>query len=94
MKFTFKTDRERYRPNYYIIKLKRRECGQIFSHKYSGPWEISFMIYKDETNDDHNSNCKWMWKIIKSLSTVEECKVWINENIEMIMKMKIRYADE
>lgn len=48
MKFTFKKNSEKYRPDYYHIKFKKKWCGS-FDTSYSGRIDkIRFIIDKIE----------------------------------------------
>lgn len=96
MKFTFKMNYERYRPKYYHIKFKKKWCGS-FDTTFSGQIDkIRFMIDKDEKFNDSNPNCSWMWiSFDVDFKSVDECKEWLNNNIEMLFKKyKIHCLEE
>jgi len=88
MKFTFKKYRERYRPEYFDVKLKGKCCGAIDKSKVTDFYRIGLTIEKDEEHDNGNPNCSWMWVFFKTpnCTTAEDCKQWLNDNIELILK--------
>ena len=94
IRFTFKTDKPTgsyasFFDPHHNIKLNGNKIGSI-GHKK--PHKIRLMIMKDETHNDGNPNCSWMWTTLKKESeTLQGAKDWLNENAELIMaKYKIR----
>lgn len=86
-KFTFKTERATGRygsffPVQHYIKLKRNVVGRIDDKK---PHKISLMVIKDDIMEDGNPNCDWVWKKVnREFNSVEEAKIWLNDNFERI----------
>lgn len=91
IKFTFKKiinsgHFRAFQKEFYYIKLNGAAVGNIFQgNNYF--FYILFHIVKNEKNNDRNPNCDWMNIILKrSFSTVNDAKIFINNNAELICK--------
>jgi len=89
MKFTFKKTNPTgsyasFFDPHYDIKLKKHIVGMIDPKK---PHKIRLMVIKDDINEDGNPNCSWKWiKLKKDFNSIDEVKIFLNENIELILK--------
>ena len=94
IKFTFKTTRPTgsyawlHKP-YHNILLNKIFVGAI---EHDKPHLIRLMVMKADIMEDGNINCKWKWITLKNeFESLDEAKVFLNENIEIITtKYKIR----
>jgi hypothetical protein len=97
-KFTFKTIKptgkwRSFDNDYHVIKLDKKECGQIVDNK---PFSIRFTVIKDDINEDGNTNCEWKWiQFSKKSETLKEAQEFLSTNIEAIIKKyNIRLRDK
>ena len=91
--FTFKTEKSTgrwrsFNKDTHYIKLNKIVVGHI---EADAPFKISFMVLKDDINEDRNPNCEFKWiKLKKESSSLEEAKEFINKNSDLIQsKFKI-----
>jgi hypothetical protein len=96
-KFTFKTNKStgRYRSFYsdtHDIKLNKKLVGHI-NDKF--PFTIRLVVIKSDINEDKNPNCQWKWITLVHISnSLQEAKIWLNENAELIQKKYNLYLME
>jgi len=87
-RFTFKTEKTtgRYKsffPDTHYIKYKGHQVGGIMDAK---PYQIRLMVIKEDIMEDGNTNCKWKNIFLaKKSESLDEAKLWLNENIEKIL---------
>jgi len=88
-KFTFKTKKptgkwRAFSSPFHYIKYKGKQCGRI---EHDFPHKIRLTVIKDDINEDGNPNCSWKWVRIKiEFDSVQEAKIFLNENIEQIFE--------
>ena len=89
MKFTFKTEKptgsyRSFYPEHHYVKLKKKTVGMI-GDKH--PHYIRLKVIKANIMEDGNSNCDWKWiTLANQFRTIQEEKIFLNENIKLIMK--------
>lgn len=85
--FTFKTEKptgkwKSFQDPQHYIKLKKIEVGMI-EPRY--PYRISFMVIKDDINEDNNHNCTWKWVYLKAkFESLESAKEYLKTHFEII----------
>ena len=98
-KFTFKTEEPtgRYRSFYsanHYIKLNKKIVGQIVEKALGKEWKVKLRIYKDSIHDDNNPNCEWIWiTLVKSFSSLQDAKQFLNDNFDAIIEKYKLYSD-
>ena len=91
-KFTFKTDKPtgKYRAfsnSITYIKLSGKNVGNIGEDINASTFYVRLMVIKKDLMEDGNKNCPWKWIQLKQrCNSIDEMKVWLNENIELIKK--------
>lgn len=87
-KFTFKIHKPtgRYRSFYSIrvdIKLDGKRVGSFNDNDF----RIRLQVIKEDIMEDGNPNCVWKNILLKfKANSIKETKVFLNENIEYILK--------
>lgn len=85
--FTFKTEKptgkwKSFQDPQHYIKLKKIEVGMI---EPNPPYKISFMVIKDDINEDKNPNCTWKWVYLKAkFDNLQSAKNFLIENFNAI----------
>lgn len=95
-KFTFKTEKptgkwRSFGKDRYIIKLDGKQVGNITN----SPAHIIYLaVIKADINEDGNPNCIFKNIRLKETHlTVEDAKVWLNTNIEDVLKLNLYKLD-
>jgi hypothetical protein len=87
-KFTFKTVKptgkwKSFDNPQHLIKLDGSEVGTI-SYK---DFKIRLMVIKKDITEDGNKNCIWKWIMLKKeFNSLDEAKIFLNNNINQILK--------
>jgi len=87
--FTFKTNKptgkwRSFHSTTHDIKIKRKLVGSIDD---AHPHKIRLTVIKKDILEDGNKNCDWKWIVLKKKSeSLEEAKLFLQENYEAILK--------
>ena len=103
MKFTFKKHKAEtglravgYGRQSMDIKLDGKVVGTISAPNWQTPdglWRILLMVKRKEA-PTKNEPCTWEWIVLKfKAPTEEECRKFINDNMQQIIAMNLRSAE-